>query len=596
MTASNDAFRRISPLLRTMRIALTVSETECVLMDDRVIVLRPDGTLAHRTVPLHPEFHEDGVEHVHSHFSPVVSADWVLAAVGKRANAIWSDMLTDEEKRAIDAEGRTLCGDQPMDLADDPTTKFVARIMRRILGYHQTAAKAASLCSIAVSRMLDPDITMAVRHVCGWGGHGAESLIRDWDRVDATGRQIGLKTRPLQVSSLARLLQIHVAREEGPDGAVGILDVMSATAQRRRREADAYVADDDMHELVHSVAFRHVDDLCEIADLAPSILRSAGVKPAFWRMVLRMRPSQVLALRPLLDTQWTERTSRILNALSLVGEDRLPPTLLREVCLKWSAPMCSVDVEIGIAIVQRAADGIAKRRRRQTLRDAVDRIGQVVDHIRDQIDRRHAEAEAMKPATTEPLEGLDWVSTFKRAAVVEAEKIAAVRSAIPHTRTWEHLVAASDVWHAEGILAMDEGDARSWPPLLAAPFETDGVVVTELTSAAALCQETRELKHCVGTGGYAGRCMTGSTRILSLQAVGLRSRSTMEIVLKDGSWRQAQHKGRANSKPKPALIAGVAGALRAVNRAQRELAATDAVTAVPDGDAANDDAPLSRAA
>lgn len=600
MSVSNDVFRRISPQLRTFRIALTVSDDECVLMDDFHIRRKADGTLEART-----ERHDDmregdgllldagrGDWHDRWHqFSPIVDAPWVQSRVGIRANRLWSTMLTDEERTAIAAE-------RPAGQELDPNAgvgPFIKRLMRRLLGYQQSPDKAAALCSLAVARMLDPRLTLAIRQICGWKAEGSDQVIRAWDRVDDTGRQVGLSGRPVQVSCLALLLARHLQRE---GDVVGILDADPRTATRRFEEFEDYVLDPNADEFLPSVPSSQVEDLCEIADVLPSALRNAGVKPAFWRMALRMRPAQIRALKCLLTRQWSPETTELLNALSAIDETLLRPTLLRTLSQRWmDSGWHAPQRAIVLAVLHRAAVGIAARRSRQSLRDAVHRLEQVVDHVSHLAEARaRADREALGLPWDErakyDLDDLDgpfrrWQpendETIRRKS---DDTVAAVRRVLPNTRDWKQIVAASDVWHEEAILAMDESDSRTWPRLLVDPIDIRDVTVTELDSAALLRQETRELNHCVGTGGYADICMSGSTRILSFRLKGLRSRSTMQIALTDGAWRNVQHRGRSNSVPKPALLAAEKAALKALNAAQKRAATT----------AANDDEAVAQAA
>lgn len=570
MTASNDAFRRISPLMRTMRIALTVSDTACVLMDDVRIEKRPDGTIAERCErPEHGYergfYHPAAVDESDAHrmveiwspFEPTVTSNWVLSRVSTRANRIWSEMLTDEERRAIREESTH---------RDDAVQKFIARVMRRLIGYHHTAANAASLCSLAIARMLDPEMVKALRHICGWGSRDPDSVIRAWDRTDAQGRQIGLRGRPIQVACLARMIARHIRRDM--HGNVGILSMMQETRKQCERDDAAYMESECGIEHPSLSTTSHVEDLCELADLLPSVLRSAGMKPAFWRMILRMRPSQILAMKHLFIGEWSELTSRTLNTLTLIGEDLLPPTVMREICR--SIGHDRVGTEIRLTVARRAAEAIAGRRRRQSLRDAAAKIQEVCDHLKHRLETLHAAGRKdAEPTAGDPHER--WETHMRMLRERDDELLSLLPSILPRNRTWAGLVADSDAWHEESLLALDEGDSRTWHPLLTEPVSSGAVEIVELHTAAALRTESRELKHCVGTGGYAGRCMRGDTRILSLSLTGRRTRSTMEISLVDGRWTNVQHRGRSNSVPKPALLAAVSDALRAVNRAQKAV-------------------------
>lgn len=581
MSVANDVFRRISSQLRTFRIALTVSEDECVLMDDVRVRRKADGTLECRVE--HKDDLKDGdgllrgcaragQEDRWEAWPPIVDEHWIMSRVGIRANHLWRVMLTNEERIAIAAE-------RPAGSELNPNAgvgAFIRRLMRRLLGYQQTAKKAASLCSLALARMIDPSLRIAIRHICGWKAQNHDAVIRAWNRTDGAGRQIGLSSRPLQVGCLALMMSRHIERRE--DGIVGILDAMPGVSEVRFAEIEAYVADPTQDEYVPSVGTTQVEDLCEIADLLPSALRSAGVKPAFWRMVLRMSPAQVRSLNALLMLRWTPETTTLLNALSALDERLLPPTLLRTIALRWidggwEAPQRA----IVLAVLHRATVGIAARRSRQSLKEAVQKLMEVVDHVSHVAGAKaRADREALglpwddeRPPRGNRL-NIDWhyepVETTRRKADAT---IAALPYALPGTRDWKGLVAASDVWHHEAILAMDEKDSRTWTPLLVEPLAIGDVTVTELNSAALLRQESRELDHCVGLGGYTEGCMDGKRRILSLRLKGVRTRSTMEVVIRDGVWHNVQHRGRSNSVPKPALLAAEKAAVRALNAAQR---------------------------
>lgn len=599
MSVANDVFRRISPQLRTFRIALTVSDDECVLMDDLRVRRRPDGTLECRT-ERKDDLHDgdgllrNGYKYDHhegwSSFSPIVNEHWIVGRVGIRANMLWRNMLTDEERTAIAAErpaGRELDPDAGVG-------PFMRRLMRRLLGYHQTAKKAASLCSLATARLMDPRLSMGIRHICGWKAENHEAVIRAWNRTDAAGRQIGLSARPYQVGCMALMMSRHIERQD--DGVVGILDVMPGVSEVRYEEYQTYLRDPNQHEYLPTGGAVRVEDLCEVADLLPSALRSAGVKPAFWRMVLRMTPAQVRSLNALLTNSWTPDTTVLLNALSAIDEKLLRPMLLRTLAQRWQnggweAPQRA----IVLAVLHRATVGIATRRSRQSLTEAVQKLIEVVDHVSHVAGAKaRADREALglpwddaRPEGDDPLTLRFYHESGETTRQKADDTIAALRHALPHTRDWKALVAASDVWHQEAILAMDEKDDRTWVALLVDPVAIGDVVVTELNSAALLRQESRELNHCVGLGGYTEGCMSGQRRILSFRLKGVRTRSTMEVLLRDGIWQNVQHRGRSNSVPKPALLAAEKAAVKALNAAHKAAA---------EEKAANDDQEVALAA
>ncbi len=147
-------------------------------------------------------------------------------------------------------------------------------------------------------------------------------------------------------------------------------------------------------------------------------------------------------------------------------------------------------------------------------------------------------------------------------------------------RSVARILEVSRSWHAgqDRMLAAfpSGGVADSWSACL--PDATSGsVTILVLTTRAQLRAEgaTGEdetgvggLAHCVG--GYAGRCLAGESRILSLRA-GASRLSTAEVSWRDGRVRVAQHRSHGNAEPSAeasrALAAYVAdlmtGALRA---------------------------------
>jgi hypothetical protein len=291
-------------------------------------------------------------------------------------------------------------------------------------------------------------------------------------------------------------------------------------------------------------------------------------------MALRMTTSQLHAMSAIMRCRIQE-AAPIMNALALVGDTKLPPTLLRAVCETWEGSDGLVK-EAALAILHRACVGIAGRPRRIGLRIATAKLREVLDHLAHKA--RDGVMEAVDAALPEerltpieldpfPLEPAVLVNQLQRTAMWERLSLEALPDHVPSSLTWKRMVEASDVWHADAILAMDEGDARSWTPLLPEPIVIGDVVATELSSAAALRQETRDLKHCVGTGGYADSCMNGRTRIVSLRVPRRRTRSTMELRLVADKWTCPQHRGPSNSAPKKELVAAARKVLSAANAA-----------------------------
>lgn len=585
----NAIIARVAKDLRTFRIALTVSDDECVLMDDVRVVRREDGSLVMHSAETHIRPYDpsapDGRTVSVFETDGTISPEWIRRMMAVRANHVWRELLTDDERTTIqrdggaeNAEGRWTEG----------SSVFVRRLMRRLLGYHQTPEKAAVLCSLAIERLMDPELSLAIRRIAGWKRENANAVITAWDRIDGQGRQIGLKARPVQVACIAMHLRNHVIRRS--DGVVGMLDAMPAIAAERYEDYRLHVLDPNSHEVDHQHGEEQILDLCELADLAPSVLRSAGVKPAFWRMALRMTPKQLHSIGPIMKQPWNLRTNRILNALSLIDPALLPPTLLLRVSHLWTQNADGSPIQdVLIDVLHRAAVGISRRRSRQSLTSAVDKIREVIDHVLHLADAL-AEREGLK-IVPERDDDAPFRLFFRNRAEIEAEHDVVRRTyplVLPRTRSWESLVAASDRWHADVAKDLDDDDAREWPALLTQPIETNGVVVRELNTAALLRQETRELDHCVGRGGYASSCMQGRTRIVSLRVPKRRTRSTIEFRLNDGKWRIVQHRGPSNSLPNPLLA-------DAAKVATREMNAAHSRNPVETSPApANDDAPVAR--
>ncbi len=127
------------------------------------------------------------------------------------------------------------------------------------------------------------------------------------------------------------------------------------------------------------------------------------------------------------------------------------------------------------------------------------------------------------------------------------------------------ILEGSRLWHdRQGvILAAMPGTAPrgGWPAILpdADLRDVGGVVIRVLTTPAELADEGARgndgdglpgLWHCVG--GHAGRCLDGTSRILSIRAVedGAELRlSTAEVTWRRGVMTVSQHRGPCNAAP-----------------------------------------------
>ncbi len=94
-----------------------------------------------------------------------------------------------------------------------------------------------------------------------------------------------------------------------------------------------------------------------------------------------------------------------------------------------------------------------------------------------------------------------------------------------------------------------------WPAVLP-DMRLGGLSLRVLVRSSELADEGRDgpdldgvdgLSHCAG--GYAGQCLSGQSRILSLRGSDGARLSTAELSFEGGRIRVAQHRGRGNSAP-----------------------------------------------
>jgi hypothetical protein len=601
MTAATRILRRISPQIRTIRIVSTEGET-VTLMECMTVTRRPDGSLVSFDINNRLLDNSADIREGTSYPMDVsVEAKWIVTIIQAMARTIVRDLILEEERETLIAEeeaNRNL--DTPNWDSRHGVDRLCAMVARRLIGYGRTAEQTAAMCSVALTRLVDPALCKAVRDVSGWNARRMGPFMAAWDVVDAQGRQVGFSGRSIQASCLTWMLHGSVQQDE--NGRLGIYSLTHGVQYSWDGSGTIHVEPGNPDSPLMTV--KRCEDLTAICDHLPALLREAGVKPAFWRMVLRMRVSQIRAMRTLFDGKWTQCTTDIMNALAAIGEDLLPPKLIRELSTRMNSMDATTPKDVAILeILFRAARGISKRRSRQTLTDAVSELFDVADHIvhlaqatipKVEIVLQDKPTRAYRPLVwngpddthagfdeapeAEEERRLDWVETLKETERVhilnrlrDQDVLKTVPGIIPHTRDWKHLVAASKAWHAETQQRMDEGDDRSWDAILPEPLDLSGVVATELTSAADLRAETRGNDHCVGNGEYARMCMAGGTRIFSLRVPGRRTRSTVEAALNGASWRIVQHRGPSNSTPKPELVAAAKTLMKRVSALQVKL-------------------------
>ncbi len=127
-------------------------------------------------------------------------------------------------------------------------------------------------------------------------------------------------------------------------------------------------------------------------------------------------------------------------------------------------------------------------------------------------------------------------------------------------RTVVRVLETSRRWHARRaavqVPVMGTGAApTAWEPCLP-DASREGVSIAVLRDAASLVAEGARgtdadgrsgLSHCVG--GYAGRCLSGQSRVLSLRASDGSRLSTAELAWRGGRPEVLQHRGRGNAVP-----------------------------------------------
>jgi hypothetical protein len=599
MTVATRILRRISPLIRSVRYVRNDGD-RVILLGRHAVERQPDGTLMVHDARFGPHRHRIGKP---TPIGPVVETKWLVTQMMILAEEAVSNHVTEEERLELHEE-------EDREIATNPdhfehrqgVDKLNAMVCRLLMGYGRTAERAAGLCTFGISSLIDPDLRRAIRAAGGWGAVGMQRFIRSWDVQDAQGRQIGLSSRPIQVSCMAWAMCNHMAR--GVDGGVGIRGVIEVAPTKRTETYDRFSWD---AETVPEMSFIEMANLeyreslptiHEICDALPSALRQAGVKPAFWRMALRMKPSQIAAFGKILEGRWSRELTDLLNLLSTIGEDLLPPSLIKKVGeVNTQHGMGGLSWTAVTGMLHRAAVGISMRRSRQSLRDALAEMSDVADYVTSEaidaipqvgmraIPPQPIEEERIDPDTCDenfpgsfdfqydPTEWAEYQRQTKEESKLHEERDMKVKahvlSMLPSSRKWRNLLAASKAWHAEMQQRMDEGDDRSWEPLGEIRTEIDGVVATELVSAADLRAETRDNDHCVGNGEYAARCMKGTTRIYTLRVPGRRVRSTLQVQLIGTTWEAVQHRGPSNSVPKAELAAAAKQLLRGINAQER---------------------------
>ncbi len=182
----------------------------------------------------------------------------------------------------------------------------------------------------------------------------------------------------------------------------------------------------------------------------------------------------------------------------------------------------------------------------------------------------------------------DMVRAYSNQVVVPAVALAGLpplghcavtrsRNLILSGRTVCRILDSSRRWHAHAAAIAaalpSAGTTDSWPAALP-DLRRGAVTVTVLATRGDLIDEgtsgpdrhgVRGLSHCVG--GYAGTCLRGERRVLSIRHVdgcgSVTRLSTVEVAVECGRVRVHQHRGLRNSEPGQAAVDALAGYLSA---------------------------------
>ena len=158
-------------------------------------------------------------------------------------------------------------------------------------------------------------------------------------------------------------------------------------------------------------------------------------------------------------------------------------------------------------------------------------------------------------------------------AITYAHRMALGETEITAT-TWGGILKAVHRWHDrinrdatrqqwEHTVQNNGGNIRSWPPALVR-FQNEGTTAVELTNERMLLAEALEMRHCVHL--YGARAERGTVRIFSLRDQS-GGRATASLVLREGSWKEEQTRGRSNHPTTSELRECTRELVRALNQA-----------------------------
>lgn len=303
--------------------------------------------------------------------------------------------------------------------------------------------------------------------------------------------------------------------------------------------------------VIHSMEGHHqiAEDLIDRIGAFPAKLRAGDLKPAVWRMLLKMSVPQNVAIKPLISGATGE--SYDASNLFFDNEDVYRGKSFSEICASILNRLAELGAHDCPATVLRVISRMPRHQMNST--------GNLLLPILTRARWARRRGLVKETARLVPLIADAWTSY--------------IENGLPHASgegaTWESIIRAQEDWHREQVAAKAVEDVQ-WPPLLP-EFSTKVASARELTNSRELFDEGQLMDHCVG--GYSHYCVTGRSRIFSIARADGKARSTLQVTLQpSGIWRVSQHYGYNNQMIDKSLKAWEKTLLRAINRAQQKSA------------------------
>lgn len=471
----------------------------------------------------------DGFEPAPHLYRDITDAYRATGAIDKRLSPKSREALV--HVMGNDAQGS--CRYARNEIARCERNSFFGQIQARALGYARGGAVGiaklinAYLWSEIFDRRIASTAILAFSHRATTDHYNR--IAAEWTANEASGHRFGL----------ADMIDTHRP-------AFAFLDALQANHVAIRRQAKGKNAGEG-HE-PNFFAFEAAP-LVEVVSQVRETFRLIGLRPAVWRMMLKMSTPQLVALQPLMSRALSggltiqtfdpagglaekhdERATAIamLNRMAELGAQNAPRTFLFQIGLLRDEA-CKAILPLLRGILD---EGLRSSKRGQVRRQAA-LIGMIADA---------------------------WISLL--------------RNDDPITRTpnlaWPAMVRAQNNWHAEfNDFHHVVDESLTWCPLLPS-YETPVAKATELCSWQALRDEGADQDHCVAS--YATACASpdSDTRIFALKLIGRSAaRSTVEVRRSPSRvWRVVQHRGFKNNPAHPKLATWTRNLIAALNRAQ----------------------------